>query len=208
VNLPARFDHTFRVEVVVAAIVFGLVMVVFLAALVRSATGRGDTASQKTSYKKTEAVYISVVAVVAAALITFSLTQNTSPHAKPFMTVQVTGFQWCWRFVYSGTRVSVTADCVDGRVPTLVVPEGRPIEFDVTSADVIHSMWIPDLRYKLFAYPNYVNSFETTFDQTGVWEGECAEFCGEYHYAMHFRLQAMPLAQFQSWLHTEEAAAT
>ncbi|HET9078096.1 MAG TPA: cytochrome c oxidase subunit II [Acidimicrobiales bacterium] len=207
VNLPARFDHTFRVEVVIAAIVFGLVLLVFLAALIRSATARGRTASQKTGYKKTEAAYVSVVAVVAAALITFSLTQNTSPHPKPSLTVKVTGFQWCWRFAYQGTRVSVTANCVDGRLPTLVVPTGEPVRFDVTSADVVHSMWIPYLRYKLFAYPNYVNSFETTFARPGSWEGECAEFCGEYHYAMHFTLEAMTPAAFRSWLHSKEARA-
>lgn len=207
-NLPARFDHTFRVEVVIAAVVFGLVLLVFIGALVRSATSRGRMASQKTSYKKTEAIYLSVVAVMAVFLIVFSISRNTSSGPKPFMTVKVTGFQWCWRFAYQGTDVSVTADCVDGHTPTLVVPTGEPIRFEVTSADVIHSVWIPYLRYKLFAYPNYVTSFETTFHQTGSWEGECAEFCGEYHYAMHFTLQAMTPAGFQSWLRAREAPAT
>jgi cytochrome c oxidase subunit II len=206
-NLPARFDHTFRVEVIIASIVFGLVLLVFLAALIRSFTSRGRHASQKTSYKKTETLYLSIVAAVAGFLIWFSLTQNTSAHAKPAMTVKVTGYQWCWRFAYQGTGVSVTADCVDGHLPTLVLPTGEPIAFQVTSADVIHSMWIPYLRFKLFAYPNYVNSFETMLHATGSFEGECAEFCGLYHYAMHFVLRAVTPSQFASWLRAQQMPA-
>jgi cytochrome c oxidase subunit 2 len=202
VNLPARFDHTFRVEVVVAFVVFGLVALVLVVAFLRSLAKR--PASQKSSYKKTEAVYVCVLAAVATALIVFSLSENTSAQPRPAMTVDVTGFQWCWRFAYEGTPVSITADCVDGKFPTLVVPTGEPIRFEVESADVIHSMWIPYLRYKLLAYPNYVNSFETTFHQTGSWRGECAEFCGLYHYAMDFTLQAMAPTDFQAWLRTKE----
>lgn len=201
-NLPARFDHTFRLEVIIAFVVFGLVLAVFGFALLRSLAR--PKASQKTSYKKTEMAYVSVVAAVAVFLVVFSLTQNRSSDAKPSLTVDVTGFQWCWRFAYAGTDVSVTADCVNGQLPTLVVPTGSPIRFDVTSADVIHAMWIPYLRFKLFAYPNYVNSFENTFTRTGTWEGECSEFCGEYHYAMHFTLHVVTPGQFQTWLTSEE----
>jgi heme/copper-type cytochrome/quinol oxidase subunit 2 len=81
-----------------------------------------------------------------------------------------------------------------------VVPTGETVAFRVTSADVIHSMWIPALRFKLFAYPGYVNSFEATIPRAGSWEGECAEFCGQYHFAMHFTLRAVPPDQFSSWL--------
>lgn len=199
-NLPARFDHTFRVEVVIAFVVFGIVALVFLGAVLRSYTKRGRVASEKTGHKKTETVYVSIVAAVAAFLVVFSFTENQSPRQKAALTVKVTGYQWCWRFDYLGTGVSVTADCVDGHLPTLVLPTGQPIAFQVTSADVIHSMWVPHLRFKLFAYPDYVNSFETTLPSPGTWEGECAEFCGQYHFAMHFHLQAVTPIQFSSWI--------
>lgn len=199
-NLPARFNHTFRVEVIVASVVFGVVLAVLAFAVLRSFTARGRVASQKTSYKKTEITYASIVFVAAVALMVFSLTENRAPSVAPRLTVNVTGFQWCWRFAYPGTPVSVTADCVDGRLPTLVVPTGEVVRFNVTSADVIHSMWIPHLRFKLFAYPGYVNSFEDELVHTGRWEGQCAEFCGEYHYAMHFTLEAVTAAQFRTWL--------
>ncbi len=149
-----------------------------------------------------------VVAAVAAFLVVFSFTQNRSAHRTPALTIKVTGFQWCWRFAYRGTGVSVTANCVDGHLPTLVVPVGELVAFQVTSADVIPSMWIPSLRFKLFAYPDYVNTFETAVPRTGSWEGECSEFCGQYHYAMHFTLRAVTPSEYRSWLHSQGAPST
>ena len=206
-NLPLRFNHTFRVEVTIAIVVFSLILLILLFAVVRSYTRWGRHASQKHDFTKTEASYTALLAVVAAGLVTFSLTENTSPHPKPQLQVNVTGYQWCWRFAYQGTPVSVTANCVDGKIPTLVVPTGEVVRFNVTSADVIHSFWIPELRYKTFAYPNWVNHFETVIHRTGNWLGECAEFCGLYHYAMHFRVSAVTPAQFTTWLTGEEKAA-
>ncbi len=206
-NLPLRFNHTFRVEVTIAIVVFSLILLILLFAVVRSYTRWGRHASQKHDFTKTEASYTALLAVVAAGLVTFSLTENTSPHPKPQVQVNVTGYQWCWRFAYQGTPVSVTANCVNGKIPTLVVPTGEVVRFNVTSADVIHSFWIPELRYKTFAYPNWVNHFETVISHTGNWLGECAEFCGLYHYAMHFRVSAVTPAQFTTWLTGEEKAA-
>lgn len=190
---------------VIAIVVFGVIALVFLASVIRSFTSRGDHASQKAEYKKTEIFWTSLVGATMVFLVTFSLSHNTSSHAKPDMTVHVTAFQWCWRFGYPGTGVSVTADCVNGQLPTLVVPTGEDIRFQVVSSDVIHSMWVPYLRFKMFAYPDWTNTFQTTFRQTGTWDGECTEFCGQYHYAMHFHLHAVTKAQFRSWLKSQEA---
>jgi cytochrome c oxidase subunit 2 len=182
------------------------VALVLLVSVARSFTPRGREASQKTEYKKTEIFWTSMVAAVMVFLVTFSITQNATAKAKPAMTVRVIGYQWCWRFEYPGTGVSVTADCVNGHLPTLEVPTGEVIRFQIVSSDVIHAMWVPHLRFKMFAYPDWTNSFENTFRQTGTWEGECSEFCGQYHYAMHFRLRAVTKGQFQTWLQSHGAA--
>jgi cytochrome c oxidase subunit 2 len=116
------------------------------------------------------------------------------------MTVNVTAYQWCWRFAYPGTAVTVAGDCLDGKYPTLVVPTGESIRFNVTSVDVIHGFWIPAIRFKIWAYPNHVNSFENTFSTVGRYFGECSEFCGLYHYTMKFEVETLPPSQFRSWL--------
>jgi cytochrome c oxidase subunit 2 len=211
-NLRARFDHTFSAELIIAYVVAGAVVALLLFAIIRSFTPWGKKASQKHQFHRVEAVYLSVVSAVVGFLIFWAFDQNAKSADGqtnlPYrMTVNVTAFQWCWRFAYAGTPVSVTSDCVDGRYPTLVVPSGESIRFRVTSVDVIHGYWIPVTRFKLWAYPNYVNSFESVFPSPGQWFGECSEFCGLYHYAMKFELRVLPPAEYHAWLSAQERAA-
>lgn len=208
-NLRARFDHTFEVDLIIALVVLGLVLGVFAFAIVRSFTPWGKRASQEHIFYKREAAYLSVVGCVAGFLIWFSIHQNAaSPDAQSHLpykvTVDVTAFQWCWRFAYPGTPVSVTADCIGGHYPTLVVPAGESVRFNVTSNDVIHGFWIPYERFKIWAYPDWTNTFEAVFAKPGRFFGECSEFCGDYHYAMKFEVEALPPAQFRGWLASEE----
>lgn len=208
-NLRHTFDQVFRLEVVIAAIVFVLILAVLTFAVVRSGTRWGKTASQKESHPRTESIYLAVVGALAIFLIVVSLTANAAPSSRPrpSLRVQVTGFQWCWRFSYEGTPVTVTGTCVNGSGPTLRIPAGRPVHFDVRSVDVVHSMWVPYLRFKMFAYPDHVNSFTATVQNPGTFHGLCAEFCGLYHYAMDFTLQALPGQAFDAWLRSQESAA-
>lgn len=206
-NLRSNFHHAFTLEIIGACVVFGLVLLALAVALVRSKTRRGRRASEKSEHRILEPTYVVVVALAAIAIMTLSLTADARSDTKPpAVRVLVTGYQWCWRFAYQGTPVSVTANCVDGHTPTLVVPTGETVRLSVTSADVIHSFWVPYLRFKTVAYPDKVNAFETSLPTPGSWPGRCAEFCGLYHYAMDFTVQAMPPAAFRSWLHAQEAA--
>lgn len=84
----------------------------------------------------------------------------------------------------------------------LVVPAGQPVRLDVTSTDVIHAVWMPQWRFKLYAYPGHVNSSTLTIPRAGRWISRCAQLCGLYHFQMWFWLQAVPPAQFQSYLRT------
>jgi cytochrome c oxidase subunit 2 len=121
---------------------------------------------------------------------------------KPAATVQVTGYQWCWRFAYEGTPRTVTGQCEGGSPPVLVVPAGKPVRIDVTSADVIHAFWLPDQRFKINAYPGQVNTFTITFPKPGTWIGRCAQVCGLYHFDMDYYVQAVPAAAFATFLRT------
>ena len=60
------------------------------------------------------------------------------------------------------------SQCRGGPYPTLVLPAGEPVELDLTSIDVIHAFWLPYLRFKMYAYPDHVNSFTTTLDADGA----------------------------------------
>lgn len=204
------FDEVFRFEVALALAVFGAVSLVLLATLV-FARRRGPDRRRRDSHSAVEATYALLLAGVAALIVyvTFSADEevqhatNTEPAAGAAPTrVEVEAFQWCWRFSYPATGKSVTGECGADRsgVPTLVVPTGEPVELTLTSADVVHSLWIPDLAVKLDAFPNHDNSLRLTFDEEGRWLGKCAEFCGPYHPSMYFYVRAVSPQEYQQWL--------
>ncbi len=140
---------------------------------------------------------------VAVFLVWFDVSHNVAegaPQDSPALTVQVTGFQWCWRFDYVGKGVTVTGTCAHGNDPVLVLPTGRTIRFEVTSEDVIHGFWVPYLRFKTYAMPDHVNTFEVKLDSAGTWPGRCAVFCGLYHAFMDFSVHAVSPSAFSNWL--------
>lgn len=202
-NTRATFGQVFSVEVAIAIAVFAVICAVVAVALLRARRRQAPTGAS--SHPRTEAAAIGVVALVAAFLVTLSFTANSRPDPRPSLRVSVTAFQWCWRFNYTGTGVSVTGQCTNRDIPTLVLPTDRVIRVDITSTDVVHSMWVPYLRFKMQAFPDHVNSFDTTISTVGTFAGRCAEFCGLYHYAMDFTLKTLPPARFDAWLRAQEA---
>jgi cytochrome c oxidase subunit 2 len=169
---------------------------------------RGRAAARRAKADVLEMGYVTALAGMAVFLITLSFSSNASffTDPRPALRVRVTAFQWCWDFQYAGHPVPVSGRCAGGPVPTLVLPAGEPVQLDLTSRDVIHSFWIPGLRFKLDIYPGHVNSFTVTLHD-GRWLGRCAEFCGLYHYGMMFHIQAVPRAQFTRWLNAMARSA-
>jgi cytochrome c oxidase subunit 2 len=205
-NTRQRFGHLFSIELTIAAVVFALVCATLLFALIRSRTRWGRRASQKTSHPRIEATYLAVVTAVAVFVVVLSFSSNDEKApGPPQVRIQAIAFQWCWRFVYEGTAVSVTGECRGGDIPTLVLPTNRVIEVDLASSDVVHSFWVPYLRFKEQAFPNHTNTFTTDVPRAGTYRGECAEFCGLYHDEMDFTVKAVPPAQFAGWLRSQEA---
>ena len=121
----------------------------------------------------------------------------TKPAAQPFLTVEVTAFQWSWRFAYEGQGVEVVG--APGRVPELVVPVGQPVHIKLTTADVVHSFYVPQALFKRQAIPGITNQFDLTFDKAGIYHGQCTQFCGLAHADMAFRVRVVSQGEFQSW---------
>jgi cytochrome c oxidase subunit II len=203
---PRRiFDHIFTVELVIAVIVFGLICFVVVFAIALSAVRKraGRPPAELEEHTPIELGYAAAVAVVAAVVVGLSFSANAQEqHKDPAgaAKIRITGFQWCWRFAYPAGARTVTGTCDGGDEPTMVVPVGRPVTLQITSADVIHSWWVPGLRYKLDAFPDHVNKITIKVGRAGVWRGRCAELCGDRHTYMDFRLKAVPVAQYEKWL--------
>jgi cytochrome c oxidase subunit 2 len=185
------------VMVVTAALVFGVV----LFAVVRYRRRAGRPPSTRTEANTLELIYALVLAVVVAVLVTKTFTTENRVDAIASgveRRVEVTGFKWGWRFEYAGTGVSVVGD--NRRAPTLHLPVGVPVVFVQRSRDVVHSFWIPALRFKRDVWPDEATQFELTVARAGVYAGRCAEFCGLHHSDMNFTVVAEPRERFDRWL--------
>jgi cytochrome c oxidase subunit 2 len=169
-----------------------------------------------------EMLYTVVPFIMIGVLFYFTARDENyidSLSARPNVTVNVTGFQWSWEFQYPHYNVpgSPTGDVtfigepwspVTGNkgLPTLVIPEHEVVRFNLVSTDVIHSFWIVPFEFKRDVIPGHPNHFEVTPTRTGFWIGHCTELCGLYHSRMLFRVRIVTPAQFNTWIHAQQAA--
>ncbi|MFF9408087.1 cytochrome c oxidase subunit II [Streptomyces anandii] len=209
------FGEVFTLETAVASFVFVVVLALLTIAVIRRRAGSGRQPSHRAERNRLESYYLGALAVIAVFLVVYTALANHREHeekaGQPVTRVDVTAFQWCWKFSYPGAAVqravSVEGNCRNNRFPTLVVPTGTTIKIEITSKDVIHSMWIPALRYKMDAFPNHRNYFTLTFDRAGRWRGRCAEFCGNRHQSMDFWVKAVSPDEYRKWLQTQSAGS-
>jgi cytochrome c oxidase subunit 2 len=104
----------------------------------------------------------------------------------------VTGQQWLWSFAYPQNGNITSAD--------LVIPIDRPVVFQVTSTDVIHSFWLPEMGIKIDANPQVVTTVNTTPNKIGTFNVRCAELCGLNHSFMQTTVEVKSQADFDAWV--------
>lgn len=117
--------------------------------------------------------------------------------ADPPVVVSVNGFRWGWTFAYAG---GPTISGTSLHPPEMVLPIGETAAIAVTSSDVIHSFWIPDMLFKRDAVPGRSSTFDLTPSKLGTYIGRCGEFCGLNHALMTFRVRVVAPAEYQRWL--------
>ena len=88
----------------------------------------------------------------------------------------------------------------------IYVPVGQDVTLELMSQDVIHSFWMPKLAGKTDAIPGKTNLISFQAEQPGIYHGLCAEFCGEQHAVMRFRIVAVQPDVFESWLQQQSTA--
>jgi cytochrome c oxidase subunit II len=118
---------------------------------------------------------------------------------KGDLVVRVIGHQWWWEVQYPGHGV-ITANEIH-------LPAGKTVAFELESADVIHSFWVPVLAGKKDLIPGRTNHLWFTPETPGTYPGQCAEFCGASHANMMFRVTVVPPAEFDAWIAQQKAPA-
>jgi cytochrome c oxidase subunit 2 len=169
-----------------------------------------------------EMLYTVVPFIMVGILFYFTARDENyidSLSAPPKLIVNVTGWQWSWQFQYPGYKVpgSPTGDVTisgepwsptigNSQLPLLEIPDHEVIRFNLVSTDVIHSFWIVPFEFKRDVIPGHPNHFEVTPVQPGFWIGRCSELCGLYHSRMLFKVRIVTPAQFNTWIHAQQAA--
>jgi cytochrome c oxidase subunit 2 len=128
-----------------------------------------------------------------------ALDQAEVPGGKQ-LTVRVNGQQYLWRYDYDGPGDKQLFSYHD-----MYVPAGITVVLKITSSDVVHSWWIPELGPKSDAVPGHTNDTWFRIDKPGDYWGECAELCGDNHADMRARVIALPPDEFAAWQERQAA---
>ncbi len=119
-------------------------------------------------------------------------------------TIEVVGFQWSWTFnhVLDGQTEGpvVYTSGTGSNIPTLVLPVGETIQFNLNSPDVIHSFGITGFLMRMDVIPGRVNHYEVTPDAEGVFAGKCYELCGTGHSRMLFNVEVVSVEEYEQYL--------
>ncbi len=171
-------------------------------------------------------IIILLVMAVPAAETLIKLEDTRDPD----LTVIATGYQWKWHYKYQNEDVEffsnldrASADArrvgsgvdpytvenylleVDNR---LVVPKGKKVRLLLTSNDVLHAWWVPQLAIKKDAIPGYINETWFRANETGVFRGQCAELCGMDHGFMPVVVEVVEPEEYQAWLNVRKDDGT
>ena len=122
--------------------------------------------------------------------------------AAPALTMEVVGHQFYFEYRYPGLKTSVFS-----KTEPMHLPVGVPVRLLITSTDVIHQFWVPEIRLKAAAVPGLVQNLNFTPLRSGTYEIACSEFCGADHSLMRGKLVIEPVAAFNKWLDSKNKAA-
>lgn len=140
-------------------------------------------------------VLIVVVLFLATARVIFSTESIPTPAKR--VDVTVIGHQFWWEYRYPKLGV-VTAN--ELHIPVSDVKDPLPTYLTMSSADTDHSFWIPRLAGKLDVIPNKVNVMWMDPQTTGLYLGQCAQYCGTQHAKMLLRVYVDTPEQFAAWV--------
>ena len=165
--------------------------------------------------------FLVLVAMAVPATTTLLALEDTR---DADMSIQITGYQWKWKYDYLDEDISFFSvlttprDQIEGDAPKdatylmdvdnpVVVPINKKIRFLITSNDVIHSWWVPDLGWKQDAVPGFINDAWTELTEPGTYRGKCAELCGKDHGFMPIVLIAKTQEDYDAWVEEQKGAA-
>jgi cytochrome c oxidase subunit 2 len=183
----------------VAAFVCVAVIALVVGAAVFRRRARRVSDSDARGFVLTFGVVIPALVFAATfALSVVGIAKQAKPSHPAALTISVVGHEWWWEVRYPGGAVTANE---------IHVPVGQPVDVRLSSADVIHSFWVPEVMPKMDMIPGHTNDTWFTIDKAGTYRGQCAEYCGIEHAHMAFEVVAQPQRDFTRWLDGQQQDA-
>lgn len=205
----------FWICVVIGVVVFG----VMFYSLFRFRRSKGAKASNFHEHTTVEVFWTAIpllilIGMAVPATATLVKMYDTS---EAELDVMITGQQWRWHYEYLGEDVAFTSNLGTPRNQIsgdeargehyllevdepLVLPVNRKVRFLMTSDDVIHSWWVPELAVKQDTIPGFINENWVRINEPGIYRGQCTELCGMDHAFMPVVVHAMEEEAFDDWM--------
>lgn len=195
----ARIAELWWVMLALGTAIFILVVGLLFAALLRRRRGTSDTIPDSSSNDTGRewpiwggiVLPLIIIGIVFGYSI-YTLAAIENPQEPPAVKINVVGRRWWWEVKYPEQGITTANE--------IHIPVGVPVQVQLQSADVIHSLWIPELHGKMDLIPTRINNITLRADKVGVYRGECAEFCGLQHAHMGFMVVVESKEDFDQWL--------
>lgn len=200
-TLDRLWDLVFPIATVIFFLVQGLIVFIIFRFRARS---DDDQPVQVHGNAKAEIGWTILPALILAVVGVFTVVTvfdiNERAEGADVLQVKVIGHQWWWEYQYPDQGFETANE--------LVIPAGRQVQLEMTSADVIHSFWPPKLAGKVDVVPGRVNYMRVQADRPGDYSGQCAEYCGLSHANMKLRVIALSADDFDEWAEDQAEEAT
>jgi len=188
-------DKLYDVLLIFSVPVFVLVMSVAIYSVIAFRARPGDMGDGAPIHGNTrlEVFWVTIPFLIVSGLAIYGWVVLDDIEAKQpdELVVKVVGQQFTWHFDYPAEKVKSSE---------LVLPKDKPVHFEITTQDVIHSFWVPEFRLKSDAVPGLTTTVRTTPDKLGNWEVVCAELCGLGHATMRQAVHVVPPSEWDAWV--------
>jgi cytochrome c oxidase subunit II len=196
----SQIDTLYDVLMYVSVPIFVLVMSVAIYSVWRFRARPGDMGDGEPIHGNTrlEVIWVAIPFLIVTSLAVYGWIVLDDIEAKKpnTLVVKVTGQQFTWSFEYppqEGIGKPI-------RSSTLMLPNERPVEFQITAKDVIHSFWVPEFRLKQDAVPGLTTKTRLTPNRLDRYQVVCAELCGIGHSTMRQEVEVVPRERFDAWV--------
>ncbi|WP_022801525.1 cytochrome c oxidase subunit II [Deinococcus ficus] len=148
-------------------------------------------------------VAVPVVIVILLSVLTVRSMARLNPVPAGTPKIDILGKQFWWNFAYPATTADAGGVVTNGN--EMVMPAGRLVTLNVTSGDVVHGFWAPNIGGQRAAIPSVVRTWNVDTDRPGVYQGNCSQLCGASHANMRYKVIALSQERYDAFLAAAKA---